>query len=152
MENSGFDNFECPECHNEGAYFNGSNYECPDCGREWDDHKVLKHGDQYQNDDSDFNNSERMTEFTKKTQRRNPNSLMEKLCSFHGDIEEKYKYLDEVDDWLQKRLEPKTASEIVNEIFAKEKILKPSDFILEDPEQFLNKALCQSEWVNLLKL
>lgn len=31
------DTVDCPECGDEGAYFNGMTYECPNCGFEWDD-------------------------------------------------------------------------------------------------------------------
>ena len=28
--------FDCPYCHEEGAYFNRVCYECPHCDKEWD--------------------------------------------------------------------------------------------------------------------
>jgi len=31
------DTVDCPECGDEGAFFNGVTYECPNCGYEWDD-------------------------------------------------------------------------------------------------------------------
>lgn len=115
MEDSDFDNFECPECHNEGAYFNGSYYECPDCGREWDDYKVFKHGDEYQKDDTDSG----LVGFIEKPPIKKITHLVNP-CSFHGNLEEKFKYIDEVEKWLSNPIHH-------------------SDVILEDPEQFFNK-------------
>lgn len=30
------DTFECPNCDEEGAYFNRVTYECPNCDEEWE--------------------------------------------------------------------------------------------------------------------
>ncbi|AMM52423.1 hypothetical protein TH61_16225 [Rufibacter sp. DG15C] len=43
---------DCPECHEENAYFNGRYYECPDCGSEWDEN--LKKEPNLSNDKKEY--------------------------------------------------------------------------------------------------
>ncbi|MDR2193907.1 MAG: hypothetical protein LBP19_05490 [Treponema sp.] len=49
------DTTDCPQCGEEGAYFNGFQYECPECGYEWteDDDDTEEEDSDDDDEDSD---------------------------------------------------------------------------------------------------
>ncbi|MDR2447879.1 MAG: hypothetical protein LBD58_11445 [Treponema sp.] len=48
----------CPNCGQEGAYFNGINYECPDCDYEWSDEDESEYEDEWDEWNDEDENSE----------------------------------------------------------------------------------------------